>query len=196
MLGGVRAREGLRGALKALALVALATSTFAACGGGSKNASTSTSTPKVSFSVLIGAGRDLLRQGNTSGAEQLFARAVARQQNNPVGHYDLGVVLQRLGDDRGALRQYRLAVAHDSRYTPALYNEAVLIAPRDPALAIYYYRRIVAIKPNASTAFLNLGLLQAATGWPRKTVLTSLRRAVSLDPRLRANIPARLRHGL
>lgn len=184
---------GLHGALRMLALVALAVPTVAACGGSSKKSSTPVSTPKASFSVLIGAGMDLLRQGNTSAARQLFARAVAREPQNPVGHYDLGVTLQRAGDSRDAVRQYRLALAQDPRYTPALYNEAVIIAPRDPALAIFYYRRILVIKPNSATALLNLGLLQAATHWPRRIVKMNLRRAVQLDPSLRDHIPVSLR---
>jgi len=196
MLCGVRAGEGLRGAPKVLALVLLAAPGLAACSGSSKNSSTSASTPKASFPVLIGAGMDLLHQGNVSGAGQIFAQAVSLEPSNPVGHYDLGVALQRGGDRNGALRQYRMALANDSRYTPALFNEAVLIAPHNAALAIFYYRRIVAIKPNSPTAFLNLGLLQAANGWPRKIVRSSLRRAVSLDPKLRAHVPARLRRGL
>jgi Tfp pilus assembly protein PilF len=184
---------GLRGALRMVALVALAAPTLAACGGSSKKSSTSSSPPKASFSVLIGAGMDLLRQGNASAAKQLFAQAVAREPNNPVGHYDLGVALQRVGDSRGALRQYRLALARDPRYTPALYNEAVIIAPHDPALAIFYYRRVLAIKPDSPTALLNLGLLEAASHWPRRIVKKTLRRAVHLDPSLRADIPNSLR---
>jgi len=187
---------GLRGALRMLALVALAAPTLAACGGSSKKLTTSSSTPNASFSVLIGAGMDLLRQGNPSAAKQLFAQAVARKPNNPVGHYDLGVALQREGDSRDAVRQYRLALAQDPKYTPALYNEALIIAPRDAPLAIFYYRRILAIKPDSPTALLNLGLLQAAGHWPRRIVKKTLRRAVQLDPSLRADIPARLRRGL
>jgi Tfp pilus assembly protein PilF len=179
-----------------LALVVLATLTLAACGGSGKTSSTSESTPNLSFSALIRTGMNLLHQGKTARAKQVFAQGVAREPKNPVGHYDLGVALQQRGDRIDAVRQYRLALAQDSNYTPALYNEAVIIAPRDPALAIFYYRRIVAIKPNSPTAFLNLGLLQAATGWPRKSVLKSLRQAIALDPGLRADIPARLRHGL
>jgi Tfp pilus assembly protein PilF len=143
--------------------------------------------------VLIGAGMDLLRQGNWSAAEQLFEQAIARKPSNPVGHYDLGVVLQRVGDREAALRQYRLAVASDPQYTPALFNEAVILAPRNPPLAMFYYRRIIATKPNSPTALLNLGLLEAANRYPRRIVLASLRRAVALDPALRSDVPAALR---
>jgi Tfp pilus assembly protein PilF len=181
---------GLRGLLMLLVPALLLSS----CGGSTKPSTTSSS--HAPFTVLIGAGMDLLRQGNTSGAEQLFEQAVARQPSNPVGHYDLGVVLHGLGDRRGALRQYRLAVVSDPQYTPALFNEALMVAPRDPALAIFYYHRIIAIKPNSSTALLNLGLLEAANRYPRRIVLSTLRRAVALDPSLRSDVPPALRREL
>jgi Tfp pilus assembly protein PilF len=167
---------------------------LSSCGGSTRS---STATPSdAPFGVLIGAGIDLLRQGNLSGAEQLFQQAIARDPNRPVGHYDLGVVFQGMGDRQDALHQYRLALASDPQYTPALFNEAVVLAPRDPALAIFYYHRIIALKPKSPTALLNLGLLEAANGYPRRSVLSSLRRAVALDPPLRSEIPAALRREL
>lgn len=181
---------GLRGALVLLLAVPLA----AACGGGGKSPTTATSKPP--FKALIGAGVDLLRQGNSSAAEQLFEQAVARAPSNPVGHYDLGVVLQASGDRRGALHQYRLAVADDAQYTPALFNEAVLLASRDAPLAIFYYHQIIAAKPDSPTALLNLGLLEASTGYPRRFVDPPLRKAVALDPALRSLIPSKLRRDL
>jgi Tfp pilus assembly protein PilF len=167
---------------------------LSSCGGATESSSTSAS--HAPFSVLIGAGMDLLRQGNSSAAAQLFQQAITREPKNPVGHYDLGVVFQGLGDRRDALRQYRLAVAYGPQYAPALFNEAVLVAPKDPALAIFYYHRILAIRPNSPTALLNLGLLEATTGYPHRVVFRSLRRAVALDPGLRSNVPAALRRDL
>jgi Tfp pilus assembly protein PilF len=190
MLAGVWATVGMRGFLGLLVAALLLSS----CGGSGKSSSTSAS--HAPFSVLIGAGMDLLRQGNSSGAEQLFEQAITRKPNNPVGHYDLGVAFQGVGDRRDALRQYRLAVASDPQYVPALFNEAVVVAPRDPALAIFYYHRIIATKPNSPTALLNLGLLEAASRYPPRFVLESLRRAVALDPGLRSYVPAALRREL
>jgi Tfp pilus assembly protein PilF len=180
---------GLRGAL-----VLVAVPLAVACGGAGK--SSTISTTKAPFNALIGAGVDLLRQGNPSAAQQLFEQAVAREPSNPVGHYDLGVVLQGSGDRQQALRQYRLAVADDPQYTPALFNEAVMIASRDAPLAIFYYHRILTAHPASPTALLNLGLLEAATRYPRRFFAPELRKAVALDPALRSEIPAKLRGDL
>jgi Tfp pilus assembly protein PilF len=186
----VRATLGLRGSW----LLIVAGLLLSSCGGSAKSSSTNSS--HAPFRVLIGAGMDLLRQGNSSAAQQLFEQAIAREPNNPVGHYDLGVVLQRVGDSRDALHQYRLALASDPQYTPALFNEAVVLAPRDPTLAIFDYHRIIAIKPNSPTALLNLGLLEAAVGYPHRVVLSNLRRAVALDPSLRQSVPPGLRRDI
>jgi tetratricopeptide (TPR) repeat protein len=183
----VRPREGLTAVFKVLALVAVTAPVLSACGGAGKP-----STPPAPFSVLIGAGIHLLHQGNTSAATQLFTRAVARKPGNPVGYYDLGVALQRAGNVQAALREYRLAVVHDPSYTPALFNEAVLVTPRDPALAIFYYRRILAVRPKSPTVMLNLALAERADHWPRRYVLKTLQLAVKLDPSLVAHVPASL----
>jgi tetratricopeptide (TPR) repeat protein len=167
---------------------------LSSCGGSTESSTTSRShTP---FGVLIGAGRDLLHKGDASAAEQLFEQAIAREPGNPVGHYDLGVVLADLGRRWDAVRQYRLAIASDPQYTPALFNEALAFTRRDPGLAIFYYHRVIAIKPKSPTALLNLGLLEDSTGYPRRIVLSSLRRAVALEPSLRRDVPAELRREL
>jgi tetratricopeptide (TPR) repeat protein len=188
----VRPRDGLPAAFKVLALVAVTAPLLGACGGSGKQPSTSTIAADAPFSVLIGAGVRLLHQGHTSAATQLFTRAVARKPGNPVGYYDLGVALQRAGNWRAALREYRLAVARDPSYTPALFNEAVLVAPRDPALAIFYYRRILAIRPKSPTVMLNLALAERADHWPRRYVLKTIQQAVKLDPSLVTHVPASL----
>jgi tetratricopeptide (TPR) repeat protein len=180
----VRPREGLPAVLTVLALVAVTAPLLSACGGSGKKDPASTIPSNAPFSVLIGAGVHQLHQGHTSSANELFTRAVARKPDSPVGYYDLGVALQRAGNVRAALREYRLAVVRDPVYTPALFNEAVLVAPTDPALAIFYYRRILAVRPKSPAVLLNLALAERADHWPRRYVLQTLRRAVELDPSL------------
>ncbi len=189
----MRPREGLPATFKVLALVAVTAPVLGACGGSGKHSSTSAISATAPFHVLIGAGIKQLHRGDTSAARQLFTRAIGRKPTDPVGYYDLGVALQQAGNANAALRAYRRAVARDPAYTPALFNEAVLITPRDPALAIFYYRRILAVRPKSPTALLNLAMAEAADHWPRKYVLRTLRQAVQLDPSLLKQIPTSLR---
>jgi tetratricopeptide (TPR) repeat protein len=171
-------------------LFLVAAGSLAACGG---TRTTSTTSTRASFSVLIGAGTRLFQKGNLGAAEQVFAQAVAARPNDPVGHYDLGVVYEREGELLRAEREYRRALAEKPDYVPALYNQAGMIASHNRPLAIFYYRQVIKIRPNAATALLKLGLLEYAVGQLRARGLRDLAKAIQLRPALRAELPASVR---
>lgn len=174
-----------------VALTALATiCSVSACGSGR---TTSTQTKPAPFGVLIGAGKRLFEQGNIGAAEQLFAQAVAERPRNPVAHYDLGTAYERMGKMRLASREYIRAIAEAPAYVPALYNEAGILATRNRPTAIFYYRRVIRLRPSSADALLKLGLLEYAAGGIRPTALRHLAAAVRLKPSLRAEIPASVR---
>jgi tetratricopeptide (TPR) repeat protein len=162
----------------------------AACGGAH---TTTTQTKPAPFAVLIGAGTRLFQQGNINAAEQLFAQAVAKRPTSPVGHYDLGTAYEREGKTRLASGQYIRAIAEAPAYVPALYNEAGILAARNRPTAIFYYRRVIRLRPSSADAFLKLGLLEYAAGGIRAFALRHLAEAVRLRPSLRAEIPASVR---
>jgi Tfp pilus assembly protein PilF len=167
--------------------------TLSACSGsGRASGDSATTTPADYFQTLIHAGMHLLRQGNSSAAEQLFQQAIRRDPDSPVGYYDLGVVYQEQGQSSQALHQYKLAIHANPRYISALYNGAVIIAGQNPQQAMSLYRRIVAIQPDSPTALLNLGLLEAKTNDDTRAV-GDLREAVKLDPGLSSKVPTPLR---
>lgn len=171
------------------ALAGLAGS-LAACGGSSKP---TTSTGSADYGTLVGAGVTLLRQGNPGAAEQLFRQAIPKRPRNPVGYYDLGVAYERAGDARDAVIEYEHALRVDARYAPALFNQAVIIAPRNPPTAMFLYRRVIHLQPDSATAYLNLGLLEIGTRALHRRGVRDLTRAVHLDPALRSRVPASLR---
>jgi tetratricopeptide (TPR) repeat protein len=169
---------------------------LAACGGAR---TTSTQTKPAPFAVLIGAGNRLFQKGNIGAAEQLFAQAVAARPNSPVAHYDLGTAYEHEGKTRLASRQYIRAIAESPLYVPALYNEAGILATHNTPLAIFYYRRVIRLRPSSADALLKLGLLEYPIKELRARALRDLARAVQLKPSLRAELPAsvraRLPHG-
>lgn len=165
-----------------------------ACGGGHKN--TGNPDSHASYSTLVGASVALLGKGNPSAAEQLLQHAITKNPHSPVAYYDLGVAYQRQGNTRQAARNYLHAIAVDRNYVPALFNQAEIFAKRNAPLAIFYYRRIIHLKPDSPTAYLNLGLLEAATKALHRQALKDLVQAVKLDPSLRQQVPAPLRAGL
>jgi Tfp pilus assembly protein PilF len=179
-----------RSARSLLAWVALGSS-VGACGSSHGSTSSPTSRP-ASFETLIAAGTLLLRQGNTNAAQQLFQQATEKNPDNAIGYYDMGVAYQQGGRTTQALQSYREAVGHDSRYVPALYNEATIVTTTDAAQAMVLYRRVIAIQPDAPTALLNLGLLEA-TANQTKQAIADLRQAIKLEPSLASRVPVSLR---
>ena len=167
-----------------------------ACSSSSPPSASSTSSSIVtaaSFDKLIGAGITLLGEGNVDGAFKLFRRAVASDPASPLGYYNLGVVYQHEGETVQAVTNYNHALYEDPSYVPALYNKALVYASSDPQRAMRLYRKIVALKPQSSTALLNLGLLEIVASGMKAQGVTDLRKAVQLDPSLLGSIPASLR---
>jgi tetratricopeptide (TPR) repeat protein len=165
-----------------------------ACGGGHKESGNPDA--HASYSTLVGASVALLGKGNTGAAEQLLQKAITKNPHSPVAYYDLGVAYQRQGNTRQAARNYLHAIAVDRNYVPALFNQAEIFAKRNAPLAIFYYRRIIHLKPDSPTAYLNLGLLEAATKALHRQALADLAQAVKLDPSLRGQVPPPLRASL
>jgi tetratricopeptide (TPR) repeat protein len=197
ILAQVRARqvEGGLGVLRRSLLGAAAAGAVALYLGGCGGSSKSSTRPNAgaSYGTLVGASVALLGKGNPSAAQQLLQEAIARKPRDPVAYYDLGVAYERQGDTRQAARNYLHAIAVDRNYVPALFNQAEIFAKRNPPLAIFYYRRIIHLKPDSPTAYLNLGLLEAATPALHAQALRDLAHAVKLDPSLRKQVPPPLR---
>jgi tetratricopeptide (TPR) repeat protein len=166
----------------------------AACGGGHRTSGTPNA--HTSYATLVGASVALLGKGNPSAAQQLLQEAVAKDPRSPVAYYDLGVAYQRQGNISEAARNYLHAIAVDRDYVPALFNQAEIFAKRNAPLAIFYYRRIIHLKPDSPTAYLNLGLLEAQTKALHGQAVRDLGQAIKFDPSLRDQVPAPLRAGL
>ena len=162
---------------------------LAACGGSKQDAAPRST---ADFGTLIGAGTHLLGAGNVAAAEQLFQQAITKSPDNPTGYYDLGVAYQQEGRARLAMREYRRATRWDPEYTPALYNQAVLLTGRDNPTAVFLYHKVIAIRPDSPTALLNLGLIEASLKGDAPAAYKHLTRAIRLDAALRKAVPAAL----
>jgi tetratricopeptide (TPR) repeat protein len=163
---------------------------LAGCGGSNGGGRAKS---HASFDELIGAGQHLLDRGNDLAAARAFQQAIAKKPTSPVGYYDLGVVYGREGQRRASLTQYARALHADKNYVPALYNYGVGFVHYQPPLAIYFFRRVLALQPDSPTALLNLGLLLSAGPRGQAHALRLMKRAVLLQPSLYASIPSGLR---
>lgn len=73
---------------------------------------------------------------------------------------------------------------------------AGIFAQRNVPLAVFYYRPLIAAKPDSPTAYLNLGRLEFGAKATRTLAIHDFAKAVNLDLSLRARVPALVRHHL
>ena len=156
------------------ALVVIATAT-AACShspNGSSNNGSSTAgkggdlgqSNATQVEALMGTGISQADQENWAGAAATFQDVLAINPDNYYASYDLGVVAQNTGNPGGAISYYNRALADNGGYTPAMYNEAILLEKSQPHQAIALYKKIVSLNPRASTAYLRMAFVQAEEG--------------------------------
>jgi tetratricopeptide (TPR) repeat protein len=128
---------------------------------GSQNSGQSEATK---IAGLLSTGSAQASRKDWSGATATFQDVLAISPGNVYANYDLGVVAQNTGNSAEAISYYKQALAGNAAYTPAMYNEAILLERAQPQLAIGIYQKIVSINPKAATAYLRMAFLQAEQG--------------------------------
>ena len=115
--------------------------------------------PIPSFSLALHR-----RRQKWSAATTTFQKVLAISPSNFYADYDLGWIAQARGNSSEAISYYKKSLAANAAYTPAMYNEAILLETSDPQQAIGMYQKVVRIDPRASTAYLRLAVVQAEQG--------------------------------
>ncbi len=189
--------------ISAAVLAAVATAAVA-CSSPSHTTTTSTTTsspPATGTPASVTNGgqvASLLQSGLTqaegkkwSAATTIFQKVLAINPSNFYADYDLGWIAQSGGGSSEALSYYKKCLAANAAYTPAMYNEAILLETTDPQQAIGVYQKIVSIDPKAATAYLRLALVQAERG-DITDARTNDAKAVSIDHALsKYKLPAK-----
>src|SRR5579862_8499733 len=114
--------------------------------------------------ALLTTGGMQVSRKDWSSATATFQDVLAISPGNVYANYDLGVVAQNTGNSAGAISYYNKALAENRAYTPAMYNEAILLESSQPRQAISLYQKIVTINTKAATAYLRMAFLQAEQG--------------------------------
>jgi len=141
--------------------------------------------------ALLRVGIQQAREQRWSAAAVTFQDVLAINPRNVYASYDLGVIDQTNNDDSGALEHYNQAIADNAEYAPALYNKAILLESSQPQAAIALYDQIVAINPQASTAYLRLALVDARLGYMTHA-RAAYQKAITIDPSLgKYQLPAK-----
>jgi Tfp pilus assembly protein PilF len=132
---------------------------------------------------LLQVGIGQAEQRDWPGARTTFGDVLAISPHNVYALYNLGLIAQTTGNTSGAVSYYNQAIASNAKYTPAMYNLAIMLEHSQPARAIDLYKRIVAINPKASTAYLRLAFVYAGQGKSLEAK-DAQAAAIAIDPTL------------
>jgi len=114
------------------------------------------------FDAHNNLGVALQRLKRPAEAAQQFEKAIELEPNRPEAHYNLGQAWQSLGRPAEARECYDRAIALRPEYAEAHNSIGVLLAQKDPELALASFRRAIAARPAYADAHNNMGIaLQA-----------------------------------
>jgi tetratricopeptide (TPR) repeat protein len=158
------------------------------CGSGSHDlASSSQSASKASATstansavALINAGIAQANAKQYQQAETTFRDVLVVSPNNKFAWYNLGLLAQVQNKAPSALADYAKALSIDPKYTPAIYNKAILVERTNLRSALALYQQITSINPRAATAFLRESFVYQRLG-DKNRAKQARDRAVALD---------------
>jgi tetratricopeptide (TPR) repeat protein len=141
--------------------------------------------------ALIQAGFQQARQEKWRAAASIFTDVLAIDPRNSYALYNLGYIAETGNHPSTALAYYNRALAANGRYTPAMYNKAILLEGSDPRQAIALYKKVIAINPKASAAYLRMAFTDAEQG-DTAGARAADRKAIAIDPTLgKYRLPAK-----
>jgi tetratricopeptide (TPR) repeat protein len=189
-MSDIAARLGRPVLAAVIALLTAACLAIAGCGsGGSDHQSSSGSSSASangtanSAAALLSAGIAQANAKQYQAAETTFRNVLVISPRNKFAWYNLGLLAQIQNQTASALSAYSRALSIDPRYTPAMYNKAILLERKDPHAALALYKQITSINPKAATAYLRESFVYGRLG-DKRTAAQARARAIVLDKRL------------
>jgi tetratricopeptide (TPR) repeat protein len=188
-------------AMISAAVLAIVATAAVACGSSSHATATASNhtgkgapaslTDGSQVTSLLQSGLTQAGKKNWSVATTSFKKVLAIDPSNVYANYDLGWIAQSTGNSNEAISYYSKALGANAAYTPAMYNEAILLESSHPQQAIAMYQKIVSVNPKASSAYLRMALVQAEQG-DTAAAKANDAKAVSIDPALsKYKLPAK-----
>ncbi|HLY38809.1 MAG TPA: tetratricopeptide repeat protein, partial [Candidatus Binatia bacterium] len=133
--------------------------------------------------AAINLGNIRVSQGRNDDAQALYRRAVELDPANPVGHYNLAMMLAAQGDLDGAVREDSAAIAIVPRHVGARLARGDALLRLDRAAdAEKDFQAVLTTSPEDPDALTGLGRAAVArAAWP--AALTSFEKALRRSPR-------------
>jgi superkiller protein 3 len=117
---------------------------------------------------LVKTGESLVAQRRYDEAMSLFLRALEKNPNDPIIHFDVGYLLDQQGKHAQAVGAYQKAVQLKPDFLPAFFNlGAALKKLNDPRGALAAFREAVRINPNHAESLFEAAGLEAQMKNPR-----------------------------
>jgi len=135
------------------------------------------------ITALIEAGISQAQKGDLAAAKVTFTNALTLDSGNKFALFNLGLIAQTEGKTEAAIKLYDKALETDPKYTPAMFNKAILLEPTDLEAAVAIYEKILTIDPKASTTYLRLSFAYRTLGDDEKADQMRAK-AIDLDPSL------------
>ena len=138
----------------------------------------------VSREGQIKAGTEAMRDGDPRRALNAFQTALDLFADDPVTLYNVGMALVELGDNAGAEKSLRAAIALKNDYRQPHYSLAVLLAARnDLEGAERHFQRVAEIDPADLETRTRLAEVLTRLGRPEEAI-ESLRDVLAVDAAL------------
>lgn len=151
--------------------------------GSSASASPTAQTAVGVVASLLQAGIAQAGRHQWQAADTTFSDVLGVSPRNVYALYNLGLVDQSTGRTAQAAGYYNQAIAANQDYTPALFNLAIIEEKPQPGTALSLYKRIVAVNPKASTAYLRMAYVYARQGNAVEAKKAQAQ-AIAIDPAL------------
>ena len=106
-----------------------------------------------------------LQVGYWKSSVELFQHTLEVTTDNPVAHYNIGIILTDQGKLDAALNHYAAAIRSNPRLKKAYYNQAIILAQKGyNSAAIRNFTKALRIDPDYAEAHNNLGVVLIQQG--------------------------------
>ena len=134
------------------------------------------------WDAWAGKGRAERTLGDPAASEKSYAESLRLVPTYENGFFGLGLAREELGNREGAEEAYRTGLRHNPQSLPLAYRMALVLSAEGRPVALYAWRRALAIEPGSLPARLGYADWLARSG-RHDEALAQVREVLRLAPR-------------